>query len=144
MDQREPYIKLSVIRDYGLNRDSEDVIFRKSELDGLSIAQLRGFREILEDEIDDIDYQIAHEQKHMEHDAAWHYGAKASKKARMDFMRHIDKILEKSSEPSELESLRAFRSAADLVLNEETIACIQKRADSLDDCFVNRGMFEVD
>ena len=94
--ERETYIKLSKIRDYGFGRNPEDVIMHLSELEGLNLEQLKEFKDILLDEVEDIDYQIAHEQKHMENGVKWHYGAKSSKKARMEFVRQIEKMLKEA------------------------------------------------
>ena len=130
----EPYIRLSRIRDYGLERDPENVFLRRSELDALTVEQLTGLREILVDEIDDIDYQIAHEMKHLEHDAKWHYGAKSSKKARADFISYIDQILEEQSaptvtiDPEEVEMLRAFHFVAHRQLSSEMVLSLESQA----------------
>ena len=109
--EHEQYIKLSRIRDYGIGKEEGDLILKASELDELDIDQLQGLREILVEEVGDIEYQIAHEQKHLEHNLKWHYGAKSSKKARENFIRKIEKSLHQSGSVSALSELLAFREA---------------------------------
>jgi hypothetical protein len=123
--KNEPYVKLSRIRDYGIgDRGPDNFTLNLSELDDFSNEQLAELRDIFKDEIDDIDYQIAHEQKHLEHDVSWHYGAKSSKKARYNFIRHIDKILSNAEDESELNRLRTFHRVVSRMVDSETFACL--------------------
>lgn len=124
------YIKLSRIRDYGIGKEEGDYILRFNELATLSSNQLKNLKSILEEEIDDINYQISHEQKHMnhkEHDLKWYYGAKSSREARIYFIRQIDKILEEDkNNDCELVQLRLFRSIAFGLLDLEMFNKIEQ------------------
>ena len=89
-------------------------------------VDLQSFKEILIDEVEDIDYQIAHEQKHMENGVKWHYGAKSSKKARMEFVRQIDKVLGSSEESEELKMLRVYRTVVEEIISPQTVEDIEE------------------
>lgn len=87
------YIKLSRIRDdYGIE-GRQGTSLHLSELEGFTIEQLRTLKAALEDECQDIEYQVGHEMKYHEKDAKWMYGCKNSLKARQRFVARIQELL---------------------------------------------------
>jgi len=120
----EAYVKLSRVRDYGIGKEEGDFILHLSEIELLDTSQLQSLRKIFLEEIDDIDYQIKHENKHLQHDLKWHYGAKSSKRVRLDFIEHIDSVLKDNGIISDEKMLSLFHEVANSILDSETLSKI--------------------